>query len=83
MTDHPVIPQKHLRFLASVVVRNGLDYDEALKMITVNPAKILGIYDRVGSLEVGKDADIVVASDHPLKVYSKIEKVLIGGKVVL
>jgi len=83
MTDHPVIPQKHLRFLASVVVRNGLDYDEALKMITVNPAKILGIYDRVGSLEDGKDADIVIASDHPLKVYSKIEKVLIGGKVVL
>lgn len=83
MTDHPVIPQKHLRFLASIVVRNGLDYDEALKMITANPSRILGIYDRVGSLEVGKDADIVVANDHPLKVRSKIERVLIDGKVVL
>ncbi|HEW92593.1 MAG TPA: amidohydrolase [Thermotogaceae bacterium] len=82
MTDHPVIPQKHLRFLASVVVRNGLDYNEALKMITINPAKILEIDERVGTLEVGKDADIVISSDHPLKVTSVIERVLINGEIV-
>lgn len=82
MTDHPVIPQKHLRFLASIVVRNGLDYDEALKMITINPARILGIDERVGTLEVGKDADIVISNDHPLKVTSVINKVLINGEVV-
>ncbi|AKI97814.1 amidohydrolase [Kosmotoga pacifica] len=83
MTDHPVVPQKHLRFSASVLVRNGLDYDEALKTITINPARILGIDEKVGSLEVGKDADIVICSGHPLKLGTKIEKVLINGEAVL
>ncbi len=81
MTDHPVIPQKHLRLLASVVVKNGLEPDEALKMITINPAKILGIDKKVGSLEVGKDADVVISNDHPLKVTSAIEMVLIDGEI--
>lgn len=82
MTDHPVIPQKHLRLLGSVVVRNGLSYDEALKMITLNPAKMLKIDDKVGSICVGKDADIVVSTDHPLKPNSKIEIVIVDGKIV-
>ncbi len=82
MTDHPVVPQKHLRLLASVVAENGLDLDEALKMITINPAQILEIDKRVGTLEVGKDADVVISNDHPLRVTSTIETVLINGEVV-
>ncbi|MBC7122101.1 MAG: amidohydrolase [Pseudothermotoga sp.] len=83
MTDHPVIPQKHLRLLATVAVRNGASYDEALKMITVNPAKILHIDDSVGTIEVGKDADVVVWNDHPLRPNSYPACVVIDGTVVL
>jgi imidazolonepropionase-like amidohydrolase len=82
MTDHPVVPQKHLRLLASVVVKNGLDIDKSLKMITINPARILGIDQQVGSLEIGKDADVVISSDHPLQITSAIEMVLINGEIV-
>ncbi|AJC74007.1 amidohydrolase [Pseudothermotoga hypogea DSM 11164 = NBRC 106472] len=83
MTDHPVIPQKHLRLLATVAVRNGASYDEALKMITVNPAKILHMDDSVGTIEVGKDADLVVWNDHPLRPSSYPICVVVDGKVVL
>lgn len=83
MTDHPVIPQKHLRLLATVAVRNGASYDEALKMITVNPAKILHMDDAVGTIEVGKDADLVVWNDHPLRPSSHPICVIVDGRVVL
>ncbi|KAF2957148.1 hypothetical protein AS159_08905 [Thermotoga sp. Ku-13t] len=83
MTDHPVIPQKHLRLLAFVAVRNGASYEEALKMITVNPAKILKIDNAVGTIEPGKDADIVIWSNHPLKPGSYPVYVIVDGKVVL
>ncbi|WP_448535390.1 amidohydrolase [Pseudothermotoga sp.] len=83
MTDHPVIPQKHLRLLATAAVRNGASYDEALKMITVNPAKILHMDDSVGTIEVGKDADLVVWNDHPLRPSSYPICVVVDGKVVL
>jgi imidazolonepropionase-like amidohydrolase len=83
MTDHPVIPQKHLRLLATVAVRNGASYDEALKMITVNPAKILHMDDAVGTIEVGKDADLVVWNDHPLRPSSHPICVVVDGRVVL
>ncbi len=82
MTDHPVIPERYLRFLAAIVVRNGATLNEALSMITINPAKALGIEKRVGSLEEGKDADVVISSAHPLMPYAVIEKVLINGKLV-
>jgi imidazolonepropionase-like amidohydrolase len=83
MTDHPVIPQKHLRLLATVAVRNGASYDEALKMITVNPAKILHMDDAVGTIEVGKDADLVVWNDHPLRPSSHPICVVVDGRVEL
>jgi imidazolonepropionase-like amidohydrolase len=83
MTDHPVIPQKHLRLLATVAVRNGASYDEALKMITVNPAKILHMDDSVGTIEVGKDADLVVWNDHPLRPSSHPICVVVDGRVEL
>ena len=59
-----------------------MDRDEALKAITITPAEILGVADRVGSLEKGKDADIVVLSGDPLKVTTRVEKVILNGKTV-
>lgn len=82
MTDHPVIAEKYLRTLAIVAVMNGMDRKEALKAITINPAEAIGVGDRVGSLEHGKDADIVVFSDDPLKVKSKVQMVFVNGEKV-
>jgi len=67
---------------ASFAVRHGMDRDEALKAITITPAEILGVADRVGSLEKGKDADIVVLSGDPLNVTTRVEKVILNGKTV-
>ncbi|CDF57501.1 amidohydrolase [Thermobrachium celere] len=82
MTDHGVIPIQYLPLCAALAVKHGMDEMEALKAITINPAKILKIDDRVGSLEVGKDADIVVLDKFPLDVMAKTKYVLIDGKVV-
>ncbi|QCX33937.1 amidohydrolase [Caloramator sp. E03] len=82
MTDHPVIPVHYLPLCAALAVKAGLDEETALKAITINPAEILGIDDRVGSIEVGKDADIVVFNKHPFDVQSKAMYVLIDGKIV-
>lgn len=59
-TDHPVVPEQYLPLSAGLAVRGGLDRDEALKAITIYPAQITGIADRVGSIEPGKDADIII-----------------------
>jgi imidazolonepropionase-like amidohydrolase len=82
MTDHPVIPVHHLPMCAALAVRAGLDEETALKAITINPAEILGISDRVGSLQVNKDADIVVFDKHPFDIQAKTTCVLIDGEVV-
>ncbi|MFD3158363.1 amidohydrolase [Haloimpatiens sp. FM7330] len=82
MTDHPVIPVHYLPLCAALSVKEGLDEDTALRAITINPAEILGIDNRVGSLEVGKDADIVIFDKHPLDVQAKTNYVFIDGKVV-
>lgn len=66
MTDSPVIPLQYLPLCAGLAVKAGLDEMEAFKAITINPAEILGIQDRVGSIEVGKDADIVIFDGNPL-----------------
>jgi imidazolonepropionase-like amidohydrolase len=81
MTDHPVIPVHYLPLCAALAVRSGLDEETALKAITINPAEILGIADRVGSLEVNKDADIVIFDRHPFDVQSKTTHVLIDGEI--
>jgi imidazolonepropionase-like amidohydrolase len=57
----------------------GVSAEEAWKMVTLNPAKLLHLDDRVGSVKVGKDADVVLWSDHPLSVYAKAEKTIIEG----
>lgn len=82
MTDGPAIPLSFLPIAAGLAARNGLDEKEALKAITIYPAEILGISDKVGSLEVGKDADIVIYDGHPFNLLSKPKTVLINGKIV-
>lgn len=82
ITDSPVIPQQYLALCAGLAVQSGMNEFDALKAITINPAKHIGVADRVGSLEVGKDADIVIADGSPLVSTTKIRKVLIDGKIV-
>jgi imidazolonepropionase-like amidohydrolase len=81
MTDHPVIPVHYLPMCAALAVKAGLDEEAALKAITINPAEILGISHRVGSIEIGKDADIVVFDKHPFDIYAKTKLVLIDGEI--
>lgn len=81
-TDSPVIPLQHLSICAALAVKDGLDKWEALKAISINPAEILGLEDRVGSIKVGKDADIVIWSADPLQIDAKVEYTIIDGKVV-
>lgn len=59
----------------------GMDEVEAMKMITINPAKLLHLDDRMGSIKTGKDADLVLWNDHPLSIYAKPEKTLVDGIV--
>ncbi|NLY52952.1 MAG: amidohydrolase [Firmicutes bacterium] len=80
--DHPVVPLKYLPVVAALAVRAGLPEEEAWKAITINPAEILGIDHLVGSIEVGKAADLVLWSGDPLDVRSRAEKVLINGRLV-
>jgi imidazolonepropionase-like amidohydrolase len=81
MTDHPVIPIQYLVLCAALSVKEGMEEYEALKAITINPAKILGIDNRVGSIEKGKDADIVIINGHPFDTFSNIERVLVDGEI--
>ncbi|MCF6097191.1 amidohydrolase [Thermovorax subterraneus] len=82
MTDHPVVPIQYLNVCAALAVKEGMKPEDALSAITINPAEIIGIADRVGSIEEGKDADIVIWDGFPLEIMSKPELVMIEGKVV-
>ncbi|MDV2582740.1 amidohydrolase [Alkalibacillus haloalkaliphilus] len=81
-TDHPVVPIEHLMTSAIMGVKNGLTDQEAMKALTINGAKHLGIEDRVGSLEKGKDADLVIWSGDPFDLRNKVEATYIEGKKV-
>lgn len=81
-TDHSVTPVQYLPLCASLAVKYGMDEMEALKAITINPAKILKLDRRVGSLEPGKDADLLVLSGHPLDWRTRVERVYINGELV-
>jgi len=72
---------RYLTINAALAVREGMPEEDALRAITINPAEIIGVDDRVGSLEVGKDADIVVFSGHPFDYRSVTELVLVDGQV--
>lgn len=81
-TDHPVSRIQYLPLCAALAAKEGLPKDEALKAITINAAQICNVADRVGSLEVGKDADIAIFDGNPLDVFSKIMYTIINGKIV-
>ena len=84
ITDAPVIPLYYLPLCAGLAVREGMPEDAAWRAITINPAKVAGIEDRIGSLEAGKDADIAVFSSDPLHDIQTIAKqVFVNGKPVL
>ena len=82
ITDAPVTPLHYLPLCAGLAVKAGMDEYDALRAITINPAEHIGIADRVGSLEEGKDADIVIMVGTPFDVDSKIQHVLIDGKEI-
>ena len=82
ITDSPVIPQEYLPLCAGLAVQAGMDPFAALQAITINPAKHAGIADRVGSLEVGKDADIVITDGSPFAVSTEVKYVLIDGEIL-
>ena len=81
-TDHPVVPIEHLVIQVMLAVKAGLDRDTALRSVTINPAKIMGVDDRLGSLEAGKDADFCIWSGDPLDIYAKVERAYIDGEQV-
>ena len=82
MTDHPAIPIQFLPVQAGLAVREGLSEETALRSITRYAAEIVGISDRVGTLEVGKDADIAVFDGHPFDYRTHCVLTLINGIVV-
>lgn len=82
-TDHPETPIQYLPLCAGVAVGGGLDYNEALKSITIYPAKIVGIYDRVGSIRIGKDADFVLYKGDPFSPYNTPVQVFVNGEKCL
>lgn len=83
ITDSPVIPLDKLAFCAGMAHSDGLSYDEAWKAITINPAEVNGISKRVGSIEKGKDGDIVIWNDDPLRqIGAKVNMTIIEGKIV-
>jgi imidazolonepropionase-like amidohydrolase len=81
-TDHPVVPINFLAHQAALSVNEGLDRETALRALTINPARIVGIDDRLGSIEAGKDADLAIWSGDPLDVRSRVERALVGGAQV-
>ena len=83
ITDAPVIPLRYLPLCAGLAMQAGLPEEEAWKAVTINPAEIVGISSRVGSLESGKDADIVIYQGDPLRdVQCKTLATLIDGRLV-
>ncbi len=83
ITDAPVTPLEHLPMCAGFAISEGLPVEEAWKAITINPAKQTGIAHRVGSLEIGKDGDVVIWKDDPLKVIgTKALMTIVDGKIV-
>ena len=81
-TDHPVIPVQYLPICAGIAVKHGMKTEDAIRAMTINPAITLGIEDKVGSIEVGKDADIVIWDGNPLEIASNVMFTIINGKII-
>ena len=83
-TDHPDRSIRQLRLFGAILPRyTDLTPDEVMQMLTINGADIIGVADRVGSIEPGKDADFAIFSDHPLKIQSRVEQLYIDGEQVV
>lgn len=82
MTDHPVIPLKYITLCAALAAREGMDEEEALRAITIISAEAIGEDHRVGSIEKGKDADIIIYNGHPFDLRNTVKFVMINGEVV-
>lgn len=81
-TDHPVSMIQFLPICAGLAVKSGLPEEEGLRSITINAAEICGVADRVGSLEVGKDGDVVIFDGNPMEVFSRTLCTIIEEKIV-
>lgn len=81
-TDHPVSLIASLPLCAGLAVKAGLPLEEGYRAITINAAKICGVADRVGSLEVGKDADVAIFTGNPMEVFTETLYTIIDGNVV-
>ena len=79
-TDHPETPLQYLPLCAAMAMRSGLTRQEALAAITIQPARIAGLDKQIGSLEIGKDADLMLASGNPLELDTRIEAVYSLGR---
>ncbi len=83
ITDHPETPINYLSLCAAVAVREGMEKNMAIRAVTVVPAEICGIADKVGSLEIGKDADYYIIDGDPLDIMNKPSAVFINGRKVI
>lgn len=81
-TDSPVIPQEYLPLCAGLAMKEGLPEMEALRAITINPARILGLADRIGSIAEGKDGDLVICNGSILDPQMRVSHTIINGEVV-
>lgn len=80
MTDHPVVPIQYLSLSAGLACRGGLPAEKALEAITAGAARVLGVDKFLGSLEPGKNADIVIMNGHPFDSRSRVDQVLVNGQ---
>ena len=83
ITDAPCTPIQYLPLCAGLAMREGMTEEHAMRALTIVPAKILRVEDRLGSLTAGKDADIVVWNNHPLEIMGKPEMVFVNGKQIV
>ncbi len=81
-TDHPVSRIQYLPICAGFAAKEGLGIEEGLKAITINPAEICRVSHRIGSLEIGKDADIAIFNGNPMEVFTKALYTIINGEVI-
>lgn len=81
-TDHSEVPVQFLPISVGIAIKNGMSFEDGLKSVTSVAAKISGIYDRVGSLEIGKDADLVVFNSNPFEIMSSPLLVVTDGRIV-
>lgn len=82
-SHNAVAPSARLALQPGYAMRGGLPFDAALKAVTINPARMIGIESRVGSIEVGKDADLVLWSGKPFEATSRVVGVLVDGRLIL